>query len=79
VITRELEREDIPTAHICTMINVSKGMGGNRLVPSRSVLYPTGDPELLPEEEATLRRKIVANALEAIKTEIIEPVIFEKY
>jgi len=78
-MTRELEREDIPTAHVCTMINVSKGMGGNRLVPSRSVLHPTGDPELSLEEEKALRRKIVANALEGIATEIAEPKIFERF
>jgi betaine reductase len=76
---RELERAGIPVAHICTMINVSKGMGGNRLVPSRSVLYPTGDPELTPAEEFKLRQKIVSYAMEAIQTAIQEPQIFEKH
>ena len=78
-MVRELERADVPTAHVCTMINVSKGMGGNRIVPSRSVLYPTGDPELNPDEEAALRRRIVANALEAIATDVEEAVVFEKH
>ena len=78
-MTRELERAGIPVAHVCTMINVSKGMGGNRLVPSRSVLYPTGDPELTPDEEYRLRQRIVGNALEAVQADIREPQIFESH
>ena len=59
------------------MLNVSKGMGGNRLVPSRSVLHPTGDPELSPEEEYSLRLAIVRNAIHALGHEIHEPYVFE--
>jgi len=76
-MTRELERAGIPVAHVCTMINVSKGMGGNRLVPSRSVLYPTGDPDLSPSEEYKLRYQIVLNALRAVQTDIKEATVFE--
>ncbi|HHV17514.1 MAG TPA: glycine/betaine/sarcosine/D-proline family reductase selenoprotein B [Thermoanaerobacterales bacterium] len=76
-MARELESAGIPVAHICTMINVSKSMGGNRLVPSRSVLHPTGDPDLTLSEEFKLRQKIVSNALQAIQTEIKEPTVFE--
>jgi glycine reductase len=61
------------------MINVSRDIGGNRIVPSRSVLYPTGDPELSREDEMKLRKRIIANALESIRTNIEAPQIFEKY
>ena len=61
------------------MLNVSKDAGGNRLTPSRSVLYPTGDPELSSGEEYILRLAIVRNAIGAIKTEISEPRIFEQH
>jgi len=76
-MTRELERAGIPVAHICTMLNVSKGMGGNRIVPSRSVLYPTGDPELSADEEVELRQKIVRKAMVALQTELREARVFE--
>lgn len=76
-MVRELERAGIPVAHVCTMINVAKGMGSNRMVPSRSVLYPTGDPELSITEEFKLRQQIIKSALEAVQTEIVEPKIIE--
>ena len=77
MIAKELDRAGVPAAHLCTMLNVSKGAGGNRIVPSRSVLYPTGDPDLSPEEEYGLRQKIVKAALRAIGTETSGPQIFE--
>lgn len=76
-MARELERIGIPTAHVCTMINVSKDIGGNRIVPSRSVLYPTGDPSLSTDMEFALRKHIVDSALEAIRTDIKEARIFD--
>jgi glycine reductase len=76
-MARELDKAGIPTAHVCTMLNVSKGMGGNRLVPSRSVLHPTGDPELSPGEEYALRHKIVETALHALRAETTEQRVFE--
>ena len=72
-----MDRAGLPAAHLCTMLNVSKGAGGNRLTPSRSVLYPTGDPELTPEEEYALREKLVRGALRAIGTDVDAPQIFE--
>ena len=77
MISRELEREGITTAHVCTMINVSKDIGGNRIVPSRSVLFPTGDPELTPEGEKEIRQKIINVALKSIRTEIDGPLVFD--
>jgi glycine reductase len=59
------------------MINVAKEMGSNRLVPSRSVLYPTGDPDLSPPEEYELRKRIVRSALSAVQTQITAPTVIE--
>jgi glycine reductase len=47
------------------------------MVPSRSVLYPTGDPELSRDEEYSLRMRIVQTALRALQTDIDAPRIFE--
>ena len=76
-MTRELERAGIPVAHVCTMLNVSKSVGGNRIIASRSVLHPTGDPELSPEDEYTLRLGLVRKAIGAIGTELNEAQIFQ--
>lgn len=64
-------------AQICTMVNVAKGMGANRIVPSRSVLYPTGDPELSLKEEQALRENIVTASLQLLREELQEAKIIE--
>lgn len=74
-MARELERAGIPTAQICTMVNVAKGMGVSRVVASRSVLHPTGAPDLDPAEEFVVRRRIVGCALAAVRTEVREPTV----
>jgi glycine reductase len=76
-MVKELERAGIPTVQICTMVNVALRMGTNRIVPSRSVLYPTGDPSLTPDEEIKLRHQIIKRALEAVQTDIEEQTVFE--
>lgn len=76
-MVKELERAGIPAAQICTMVNVAVGMGANRVVPSRSVLYPTGDPSLTPSEERELRLKLVKRALDAVQTDIKESMVME--
>ena len=75
-MAREIERAGIPVAHICTMINVAKGMGSNRMITSRSVLYPVGDPELSISGECRLRDEILKKALQALQTEISGPTVF---
>jgi glycine reductase len=76
-MAKELERAGIPTVQICTMTNVALRMGSNRILPSRSVLYPTGDPSLTPVDELKLRRQLVKRALKAVQTDIEEQTIFE--
>ncbi len=76
-MVKELERAGIPTAQICTMVNVALGIGSIRVVPSRSVLYPTGDPNLTPAEEHKLRLQLVKNALESVQTDLEQPLVFE--
>ena len=63
-------------AHICTVTPISRSVGVNRIVPGVSISSPTGKPELPPEEEKILRRKILETALEALSTEVTEKTIF---
>lgn len=52
-------------------------MGATRVVPSRSVLYPTGDPNINEEEEYKLREHLVRTALRIVGTEIKEPTVVD--
>jgi glycine/betaine/sarcosine/D-proline reductase family selenoprotein B len=76
-MARALEEEGIPVAQLCTMVNVALGIGSSRVVPSRSVLYPTGDPELDIKGEQRLRRRLLEKALEAVRNPIAEATVFE--
>jgi glycine reductase len=49
---------------------VAKMVGANRVVQGRGIVYPLGDAALDADEEKDLRRSIVRQALEALKTEV---------
>jgi glycine reductase len=76
-MTRELERAGLPVAQVCTVINVALESGANRVVPSQSVLYPTGDPSLSSDAELALRQELVRQSLAAIRTQVSEPTVIE--
>ena len=48
------------------MKQVAAMVGSPRIVASRSVLHPTGDPAMDAEGERQLRRRIVGQALTAL-------------
>ncbi len=75
-MTKEIERVDIPTAHICTIVPISLTVGANRIVPAVAIPHPLGDPAKSLEEEKKIRRDLLAKAFGAIQTEIAEQTIF---
>jgi len=52
-------------------------VGAPRIVPTRGIPYPTGDPSLDPAAERAWRRRLVERALEAVATAVTSPTIFE--
>jgi betaine reductase len=46
-------------------------------VPTRGIPYPTGDPELAPEQERAWRRQLLERALRAVATPVREPTVFD--
>jgi glycine reductase len=63
--------------HLCTVTPISLTVGANRIVPAVAIPYPLGNPELSPEDEFELRRKLIDKSLEALATEVTEQTIFE--
>ncbi len=51
-------------------------MGAPRIVPTRGIPYPAGDPSVSPAEERAWRRRLLEKALEAIATPVKEPTVF---
>jgi glycine reductase len=51
-------------------------VGAPRIVPTRGIPYPAGDPELAPDQERAWRRTLLRRALEALSTSVREPTVF---
>ena len=51
-------------------------VGAPRIVPTRGIPYPTGDPSLEPAAERAWRQRLLARALEAVSTPVHEPTLF---
>jgi len=52
-------------------------VGAPRIVPTRGIPFPTGDPSLDSEEEHEWRRQLIDKALEALSTSVSAPTIFD--
>jgi glycine reductase len=51
-------------------------VGAPRIVPTRGIPYPAGDPSLGAEAERAWRRQLLERALEAISTAVEGPTVF---
>jgi len=61
---------------VSTMTPVAVMVGANRVVPAAGIIHPLGNSELSADDEKALRRRIVEQALLALKTEVVEPTVF---
>ena len=52
-------------------------MGANRIVKGKAIPHPLGDPSRSPEQEQEVRKKVLDQALEALKTQVDGPTVFE--
>lgn len=76
-MVKELEEVvNVPVVHICTVVPISLTVGANRIVPAVAIPHPLGNPQIGPDEEFTLRKKIIKNALRALTTEVTEQTVF---
>ena len=75
-MVKELERAGLPTVHVCSIVPISLTVGANRIVPSVAIPHPLGDPALSPEQEFTVRKQLLEQALEALQTDIDEQRVF---
>ena len=76
-MVKEIERHGITVVHMCTVVPISVTVGANRILPTVAIPYPLGNPNLAPEDEKALRRKLVERGLIALCTEVEEQTVFE--
>ena len=58
-------------------MSIAQRVGAPRIVRTRGIPYPTGDPSLSPEDELAWRRRLVEQGLAAVSTHVSEPTVFE--
>jgi glycine reductase len=61
---------------LCNLISIAERVGAPRIVPTRGIPYPTGDPSLSPAAEQAWRRRLLERALEALQTAVRHPTVF---
>ena len=71
-----MERSGIPTALLCNLVSIAERVGAPRIVPTKGIPYPTGDPSLDAEAERRWRRRLVERGLEAVATPVQRPTLF---
>ena len=71
-----MERAGIPTALLCNLTSIAERVGAPRIVPTRGIPFPAGDPSLDPEAERAWRRRLLDRALEAVSTAVHQPTLF---
>jgi glycine/betaine/sarcosine/D-proline reductase family selenoprotein B len=52
-------------------------VGAPRIVRTRGIPFPAGDPSLAADEEHAWRRRLVERGLAAVSTHVSQPTIFE--
>ena len=52
-------------------------VGAPRIVATRGIPYPTGDPSLGPADEAAWRLRLVKAAMDALTMPVKQPTVFE--
>ena len=58
-------------------MSIARRVGAPRIVPTRGIPFPTGDPELAPAQERAWRRQLLERALHAVATPVSEPTVFD--
>ena len=75
-MVKAIERHGIPAVHVCTIVPISLTVGANRILPAVAIPYPTGDPNLKPEDELALRKRLMLKAVNALATNVTEQTTF---
>jgi len=58
-------------------VSIAQRVGAPRIVPTRGIPYPTGDPSLTKADENAWRLRLVKTALGALATPVKQPTVFE--
>lgn len=66
MLEKEIERAGIPAVLITALMRTARTMNANRIVQGVGITNPLGDPRISLDDEKSLRRRIVGEALDAL-------------
>ena len=58
-------------------MSIASRVGAPRIVTTKGIPYPAGDPSVGAVEERAWRRRLLERALEALQTAVTGPTVFE--
>ena len=61
---------------LCNLVSIAQQVGAPRIVPTRGIPYPAGDPSLEAPAERAWRRRLLETALHALSTPVNGPTVF---
>jgi len=76
-MVKEIERAGLPVVHVATVVPISETVGANKIVPAVAIPYPLGNPDMPPDEEQRLRRRLVEKSVKALTTAVEEQTVFD--
>lgn len=76
-MVKAFERAGFTIVQMCNLIPVATTVGSNRIVPTVSIPYPLGNPNLSKEGQWNLRHHRVGVALKALTENIEEQTVFK--
>ena len=59
------------------LVPIAVRVGAPRIVPTRGIPFPAGDPSLERAAERAWRRRLLETALVAVSTEVHRPTVFD--
>ena len=62
---------------LCNLVPIARRVGAPRIVPTRGIQFPTGDPSLSGTAERAWRRRLLETALRAVATPVERPTVFD--
>jgi betaine reductase len=57
-------------------VPIALKVGAPRVIPTKGIPYPAGDPSLEADEEKAWRRVLLETALKAVSTPVKKPTVF---
>ena len=70
MLEKEIERVGIPAVLVTSLTPTARMLGANRIVQGVGITHPLGDAKVSLEEEKTLRRRILSEALQTLAEKI---------